>query len=239
MAVGTTSDLKEKMLRAIGSIEDLQLKPSENDLDLAVTSGLRHFNSVRPRTRVYQAAGSDTTKRFILDSVISDWIPGFSKVLSVLRVTDPDTDDEQQDVLDPQYWDVRLNSSDEDVLFLPETIGSSSTMRVRYTTTHLVDVSVAANTTVDDSDETLLVYICAAWIAKTVSMRAMDLVNIELGAQEVDYRRLRDAWKMKADALLGMASEIESPKSLSSAPTALAHPWKSKSRMTRKNRIGH
>jgi hypothetical protein len=239
-AVGKLNpDFRDRVKLKVGSVDTPTLAPSDEAVDLCVESGLTNYSNIRPLVKVFQKAGSNTTKRYVIGTEITDWDDDFSMISYISGVTDPDTDDESESVVDDDEWYTKLSTSDGVVLFLNTVIGSTRTMRIEYTTPHIIHSSDAALTTVPNHDTDLLTAICASQVCFWIARKASDLMNVSLGVSEIDYRRLRSHWSDRAKELASEASEYVSNRTLKPSG-GVAVQWESDSRIsTGGRRISH
>lgn len=239
MAVGTLPELRDKVIIKVGSIGTSQLKPTDDSADQQIDAGVTHYSRISPLRIVHEQDGDGATKRFILDDDLTGWIPSFSAIGAIYDVEDANTDDESVDEIELDDVRFTVTTAGKEVMFLPGTVDSSNTLRVVFTTKHLVHAETAAETTVPDIDEPILITICASYLAFWIARKASELMNVQVGMSEVDYGKLRDSWADRARELLAEASELLKPKVIGAPSAGFAQQWPTDSRLTGRTRISH
>lgn len=236
--VGTLETFRARVVLKIGDVESPELKPSETVLGICIDAGVNQYSRLRPRTVVVEVAGDGTTRRYVLNTALTLWNPEYSKLAKVALVESANLDSEIETEYKDSMLSRRKDSSGNDVLFVTETVAVGKDIRFEFTALHTIDLTTPGNTTIPDFDTDLLTALSASYVASWIARKASDLANVQLGATEVDYGRLRSHWSTRSNELLREASEMIDPKMMSHASTGVAVEWKSESRLAPR-RISH
>jgi hypothetical protein len=237
-AVGKLSTFRERVRLKLGEIKSPEMQPNDDVLDVCIDAGVNQYSRLRPRTIVQEIAGDGTTRRYVLDDVLTLWAPGFSILARVASVSDKDTDDEKETEIPDGDIARRRSAAHKDVLFLAQTITTGVDLRLEYTTNHSIHVDTPANTTIPDIDTDFLTAMTASYAAYWIARKASDLANTSLGSSETSYWRLRAHWAERAKELMREASEYVDPKMVSHESAGVAKEWTSESRLAPR-RISH
>lgn len=239
MAVGKLETFRSRVSLKVGDVDSPKMQPSNDVLDLCIEAGLNQYTRLRPRTVVEEIAGNGSQKRYVLNSELTLWVPGFSVLAVVASVQNRNTDDEVETDVPLDNREIRKDISGNDVLFLTETIPTGYHLRLAYNGSHVIDEDDANDTTVPDIDEDLLTAMCASYVAYWIARKASDLSNTSLGSSETSYWRMRQHWAERAKELMREASEYIDPKMVAHESAGVTRAWKSKSRLGGGERISH
>lgn len=236
--VGILSTFRDRVIAKVGAVQSPELAASEDVLDICVDAGVNQYSRLRPRTVVVDVPGDGTTRRYVLNTVLTLWDPSFSNIAKVAMVQNTDLDNEIETVFTDRQLTQRKDSGGNDVMFITDTVAVGKDIRFEFTALHTIHIATANLTTIPASDTSLLTALTASYVAGWIARKASDLSNVQLGTTEIDYGRLRSHWSTRASELLKEASEMIDPRVMSHESTGVAVEWKSQSSFAPR-RISH
>ena len=237
----TLATLRQEARRRLGSIDAGKLKPSEQEEDDSIRDALNELNRIGPQLFVFEKVGDGAARRFPLASTITG-TPGWDDQTSELQdlelVSDPNTDSEHVRAVDDEDWSVRLDSSDELVLWLRTAVGTTEYLRVFWSLPHrLSGLDSATETTIQERWKALFLLLVLAELSDLISRKASDLADHTTGVEQVDFRTFEERWKSNADRLRARAAERINPNMISAA-AGTATEWETRNRFGLR-RISH
>lgn len=232
-------DFRDELKTKLGLIESEKLQPTQEAWEGIIDDSLDQYSHLRPDRKVFQQAGSATAKRFVLDTVITGWKNGTSRVVAVASVIQPDTNDEVIEEFDYDDWSQRRAADGKDILFLPWAIGTTATLRIIYDHPHQIDSTDAALTTVPEADSEALKSLALGKACEWIARSASDLANESLGGDAVDYEAIGERWARRAKDAFNSAQERLSAESGSVPSAGASTEWTTMSELARQPRIGH
>ena len=234
-------ELLSKVDRKIGQIDTDKLKPSPDAKEEAARDALDEYSGSCPHLKVSEEVGDGSTRRFVLSTLLgTGWIADTSLVQSVAFVRDANTDTEQVEELAIEDWAVRLDTSEQEVLFLDRAAGTDETIRIRWTSPHTInELDEATVTTVPSRDTEALALLAASKVAEWIARTACDMANRAMGIDQVDFNTFDRRWSDKAKRLRAGAIERLNPTELSAGGAGTSVEWKSDDRLSGLSRVSH
>ncbi len=236
--IGKRSEATKQALVRLGSIDSKTLAPTIDAQSDCLDATIAWYAGIRPRSKLYQVAGDDTKRRFVLSTDVSGWVKG-SEVQSVQLVTSPDTNDETVRELAGEEWNQRVSIGGDDVLMLAGAVPVGTTIRVTWNAPHVVDAEFANSTTIPERDADAFLTMLAAYLARWVSRRASDIASASLGADQIDAEPIGERWSKRARELEKQAMERLAPTSETVRAVGASVDWKNDNTAARTPRVGH
>ncbi len=206
--VGDRTAFQAKALQRLGKVESSKLELTAEAWTGVIDDAVDAYGRLRPNTKIFQGAGSDTKRRYVLeDATLPGWVLRTSRVLRVESVSGPDTDDEFVTEIPSSEWTQRRAADGKDVLFLESAVGASQTIRIHFSIPHVIHDDNETLTTVPDGDCEAIVALTVGKAAEWIARTACDLANQRLGADDVDYQAFSDRWAKRANESLKAAAE--------------------------------
>jgi hypothetical protein len=234
------SDLRDAIVLKLGTVEAPKLAPPPEALNQFIDAGVIQFSHIRPRRIVNEINGDGSTRRFILSSSLTNWVEDFSGISKVYGVSDANDNNETQTPFDADEWEVRPSVSSGSILFIGRAVGTSDVLRLIYTTTHVVDASAEADTSITAPDKEALITVCAIYGAYWIARKSMDLANTQMGVNEdLGFGQLRDHWRQRAKDLTEEAATLLGSKSIIQKSAAVSIQWDPDSKLTKRPRLFH
>jgi hypothetical protein len=237
--VGKRSDVLRRAVTRLGAIDSKTLKPTVDAETDCLDAAIDWYDRIRPRTSVYEVAGDDVKRRFVLSTDVTGWAKGSSQAGPVQLVVSPDTNDEKIADLGLNDWDQRRSSAGDDILMLAATVPTGTTLRVHWNAAHIVDAVDGADTTIPERDADAFVSMIAAFLARWISRRASDVANANLGADQIDAEPIGERWAKRARELETQAMDRLAPKSDSVSAAGASVEWPNDNTTARQPRVGH
>ncbi len=240
LALTEIDDYRIRTMERVGKVKSENLEPSSDVLDSICREALDEFSKILPRQIVTEAVGDGATKRYVLDTLLgSQWREEPSDIQRIYSVTDANTDAEKQTEIEEETWFMRQGTDGNHALFLPETIGTSTTLRVVWTLPHTVDkLDEATATTVPAKFTEALILLTAAATCEWISRTASTMSNSTIGVDQVDFDPIDIRWAKRAKALRVQASERFQPGLVGSG-AGYATEWNRNTRLGGSSRISH
>jgi hypothetical protein len=229
------TELRTIIERRIGKLETTKLMPSREVIDDAVVASLAELDRFSAKRKVHESAGDGATRRFVLEDLVTGWKNGSDAVSLVAAVVDANTADEVEAKADHDEWRPTFDTSDRDVLLLRYAIPSDQTLRIYYTTPHVVDDS---SSTVPEKVSEVLILMAVADVCEWIARTAADLTDGTFGKTEVDYSEVSDRFANRARRARERAREIFEPEDNLETGAASVE-WDPRSQLNRTRRISH
>jgi len=236
--IGKRADaLKQAMVR-VGVIESKTFAPTIDAQGDCLTSALGWYDGIRPRSSLYEVAGDNTKRRFVLSTDIVTWVKG-SEVGTVQCVTSPDTNDERVVELGLDEWSQRVSIAGEDVLMLVAAVPVGTTLRVLWNAPHVVHETDASLTTIPTKDADAFLSMLAGYLARWISRKASDNAAPSLGADQIDAEPIGERWARRARELEKQAMERLAPTSETVRAAGASIEWNNDNTTAGQPRVSH
>jgi len=239
--VGKRSDVTARAKTRLGAIDSKTFKPTGDAETDSLDAAIDWYDRLRPRASVYQVAGDNVKRRFVLSTDVASagWVKGTSQAGPVQLVTDPDTNDEKIRELQLDEWDQRKSTAGDDVLMLTSAVPTGTTLRVHWNGPHVVHATDPLLTTIPERDADAFVSMFAAFLARWISRKASDIASASLGADQIDAEPIGERWARRARELEKMAMDRLAPTSDSVSAAGASIEWANDNTTARQPRVGH
>lgn len=239
------TDLKSAADIKLGNVESAKLQPTDNAKDDAARDALDEYSAVTPRQLVHEQLGDGTTRRFVLQSIVTGppaWADGSSQLLTVQFVANPNTQDEEAKELDTETWELQQDTTGKQVLLLEQAPSTAETLRLTWTLPHTIeelDGAGPGTTTVPLRDRIALLLLVTAQLAAWVSRTASDQRATSMGIDQIDFRSIDDRWRRRSEELRKAAISRLGPGEINRGAAGASVDYETKTRLGRQPRVSH